>query len=66
VLNKFYKLAEQNICTYRIIYMNCRNKTNMYTVEQIIQTTRTKYLYVPNKLYEVTQQLIEEEHIFIE
>jgi hypothetical protein len=35
-------------------------------VEQILQNTETNNLYVPNKVYELTQQIIEEEQIFTE
>jgi hypothetical protein len=35
-------------------------------VEQILQTTEINNLYIPNKVYELTQQIIEEEQIFTE
>jgi hypothetical protein len=35
-------------------------------VKQILQTTEINNLYIPNKVYELTQQIIEEEQIFTE
>jgi hypothetical protein len=48
VPNKSYELLEQ-ICI---------------CVEKILQAIRIKYVYVPHKLYELTEQIIELEQIF--
>jgi hypothetical protein len=52
---------------------NCRNKifvrterivrivgTNSIRIEHILKTIETRNLYIPNKLYELTQQIIKE------
>jgi hypothetical protein len=35
-------------------------------VQQILQTVEIKNSYIPNKLYEIIEQIIQEKQIFIE
>jgi hypothetical protein len=49
------------ICTEQIIWTA---KTNMYTCRKNFRNYQNKKLYVPNKLYELTKQILEEERIF--
>jgi hypothetical protein len=53
--NKFYKLLEQNICTYQINYMNFQNKY-VYMTNKFYKLSK-KYLYVQIKLYELLEQI---------